>query len=282
MSDNVKKKSDYKAINENRVRLIGRVAKAPEKKGRYTRVPMLIPSRRGDGDTQWVPIHVDVIDAAAQKKVAGLTHGDYFKCSCFLVPMDVKDDEGNAKSMLMLQLDDYEPVGSFSGEMDELSPDDDGMCANEVLLVGRYILPKWQKDKGLTGPELRGEDKKKFTFVKIVYNNPRLSAEERESDKGLWVEVPLFGMQAEIACEKLAHMDQVLVYGELTKREANFLVKGRKPKETRISVKPYGFQIGPSGFGGGSGQGGGRGKEPSGPDTSVYDGDGAVEEDMDF
>lgn len=274
MSDNngnEKKRSI--GLYENKVHIVGRVSSKPKipKHRKFTRVPLLIPSRRANGDTQWIPVDVDVVSDKYREAAAKVKPGDYFRCSAIICSRKVVDDDGSNKQLTVLQLDEYDAVGVVDGGVnaDSFSPKgDDGMCVNDVMLLGRYVQRKGDADKGGKGPELREKGKTKYAFVNLVYNDPR----NKDAD-GIWLDVSVFGPQAEIACQHMGHMDQVFVRGELGTRDTSYLVKGETKKELRVAAKPYGFQF----VSLARRDDGGGGSAPKGPDTSVYE-----DEDQEF
>lgn len=267
--DNDNKKKTKRAININRVRLIGRAHKAPEKKkdGKYIRVHMLIPGYRKDNKMQWLPVSLDIF-GDDRSRASEITHGDYVHATAFLVPKKVNDDNGDVKKLIMLQHNAYEGLGIVSGEMEGMDPPDDGLCLNEVVIAGRFIQRKSEREAGNMNPVVRGDDRK-MCFLNVVYNDPR--KKDDEEDSAIWLDVGLFGPQAEIAGQYTRHNDQVFVLGELSKREAGFTVGGRAPAEIKISSKPYGFQFCSLGSGG-------QRQEPKGADPEAY-GDGELEDD---
>ena len=272
------KKKSVISLNENRVRIIGRVQKKAKEhpSGEFVRVNILLPhGRRGD-DTKWIPIVVDVPGDKFKSRVMEAAPGDYLRASCFLIPKKVDDDEGYKKEVLMLQVDTWDQVGVTKGHVSEsemegdvlMAPVDNGICMNEVTILGRHIIPKKRREEGL---KLFGKEELKFAFPKIVYNNPM----EKDSDaSSTWFDIGVFGRQAEIAVEYMKHMDQVYVRGEIQKRPADFSVKGVTPDVIKVSASPFGFQfVSTRGKGGDS-------TEPKGPNKDLYkDGGDAFDDD---
>ncbi len=249
------------SLNENRAFIIGRVRDTPKSAaGKYTMVPLLIPSYKKDGKMQWVPVTVDCF-GDSQSLAAKAKAGDYFRANAFVVNREVTDDQGDKKKLNRLQVDG-DGVGLVSATLDDIdNPPDDGMCRNEIMVLGRFIVSKKKRDEGQTGPRVGGTDRKNC-FLTLAYNDPR----KKDGDP-IWFDVGVFGPQAEFLGANLKHFDQVYVNGELGVREADFLVKGKAPKRLTITARPFGVQFVTTG---------GRNSaaaEPKGPDAAAYGAD---------
>jgi single-stranded DNA-binding protein len=263
------KKKKGRRYGENRAFIIGHVVEEPKTvPGKFVTVPVMIPSYVKDGKRQWVRVAVDVF-GDDMAKAAKAKVGELFRATCHLIPRKVKDDNGDTRTLMRLQAnrDDGIGISSLSTPVtDAKNPPDLGICRNEVVFLGTYIGDKDRR--GDEGPKVRGDDGKKMTFVRLVYNDPKKVDEEDNGE--IWIDVALFGKTAENAGEHLRHMSVVYVSGEIGVREAKFTVNGKTPNDLRISPRPYGFQY----FKPGAGTSERKEATTSGPDASAYDDDG--------
>lgn len=262
---NSDKKKKGRRYGENRVFIIGHVVEEPKTvPNKFVTVPVMIPGYVKDGKRQWMRVAVDVFgDDMAKASKAKI--GELFRATCHLIPRKVKDDNGETKTIMRLQANKDDGIGITSLSVaieDAKNPPDLGICRNDVVFLGTYIADKDRRG-GEDGPKLRGDDGKKMTFIRLVYNDPKKADEEDNGE--IWIDVALFGKSAENAGEHLRHMSVVYVNGEIGVREAKFTVSGRTPSDLRISPRPYGFQYFKPGFAGEK-----KEETSTGPDASAY------------
>lgn len=270
MTENTEtKKKKGRRYGENRAFIIGHVVEEPKTvPGKFVTVPVMIPSYVKDGKRQWIRVAVDVF-GDDMAKAAKAKVGELFRATCHLIPRKVKDDNGETKTIMRLQANKDDGVGitALAVKVDDAkNPPDLGVCRNEIVFLGTYIGDKDRRGK--EGPKIRGEEGKKMTFVRLVYNDPKKA--EGEDNGEIWIDVALFGKTAEIAGEHLRHMSVVYVAGELGVREAKFTVNGKTPSDLRISPRPFGFQFFKPGAGGER-----REATSTGPDAAAYGDDEA-------
>lgn len=238
-----KKKRDI-AAHVNQVELIGRIA-APVKESannQFSRVVVIIPG--WDKGRKWIKYPITVVgDKRADVKKA--TYGDFLRCTCFLTEQDIKDDEGNIQKYRTLQMDSYREVGLMSGDMPtDSEPDFDGLCYSRVLLAGRNFIRKNKIEAGQLTPEVRQGNNGSYCYITMRYEDPFQAPPEGDDFyKSMFIDFSINGKIAELAGEWCKNRAQVIVRGELMRRECDYLVKGQKPKEVRVSVMPNGFSF---------------------------------------
>jgi hypothetical protein len=243
MTEETKAKRDF-AMHVNRVDLIGRVyaevRKSPD--GKVVRVPVVVPVWGRDG-TQWITLALDVPEGKQMAKAAEATIGDFFTCVARFVDRQIRDDEGNLKTLSQLQVNDFHDVNIMPAEAAEnpLNPQFFGICRAQAVIAGRNFL---RKDAGNL-PELREGANGKYCWVNVSYEDPR---QEPPTDskyfKSMFMDFALNGQTAEIASQYCRKRAQILAFCELTKKEANFTAKGGKsPVEVRLRMPPGGFHF---------------------------------------
>lgn len=261
MPEERKPRKDY-AIHVNQVDLMGRVCKKPVDKGadKFVRVPLVVPVW-GRDERQWIPFPIDVVGDAREIALKA-TAGDFFRCTCFIAKRDVVDDNGNKKTILLLQLDPYREVGLMPGEADKepfLKPHDYGLCYSRVLLAGRHFINKKQLEQGKDTPILREGKNGEYCFVKMKYEDPFQQVPEGEWPDSIFLDFALNGAVAKMASENCRRHAQLVIRGEITRDVCDFTVKGKEIKEVKIRLIPGGFQF--VNFGSGNQQS----RQPSSP-----------------
>jgi hypothetical protein len=275
MAEESKPRKDY-AIHTNQVDIMGRVAKPASNKGddKFVRVSLVVPVWGRDA-RQWVPFPIDVVGDKREIALKA-TAGDFFRCTCFIVKREVQDDNGDKKTMLMLQLDPYREVGLMPADADKtpfLLPHDYGLCYSRVLLAGRHFINKKQLAEGKDTPILRDGKGGKYCFVKMKYEDPFQQVPEGEWPDSVFMDFALNGAVAEMVSEKCKRHAQLVIRGEITRDECDFQVKGKTPKQIKIRVMPGGFQF--VNFGGG-----GETRTPASPEKyDVTDTEGIHDDD---
>lgn len=246
MSENTGPKRDP-AININQVDMCGRVAKEPSTKNpKFVRVPIVAPVWDRDGH-QWVPFSIDVV-GDKMEKAAKATPGDFFRFTARLVDRPIEDDGGDIKTVKSLQIDPYREVGLMPGEANEvpfLNPEYFGICYSRVLLAGRNFLRKKELAERKT-PKLYDKGNGPFTFVKVRFEDPYQpppSGDEKYY-KNMFFDVAVNGDPAKVVAEWCRNRAQVVIRGELIRKECNFTANGGKtPKEPAIRLIPSGLSF---------------------------------------
>lgn len=273
------------AININRIDLLGRVAKEPiTKNPKFVRVPMVVPVWDRDGH-QWVPFSIDVV-GDKMEKVAKATPGDFFRCVARLVDRPIEDDGGDIKTVKTLQIDPYHDVGLMPGEANEvpfISPEYYGICYSRVLVAGRNFLRKKELEERKT-PKLYDKGNGPFAFVKVRFEDPFQpppSGDEKYF-QSMFFDVAVNGDRAKVVAEHCRSRAQIVLVGELVRKECNFTANGGKtPKEPSIRLIPGGLHFNNLDFSGGGGT-----KEPAPvqqhDDPKDTDGVPGLDEDIPF
>jgi hypothetical protein len=237
------------AIHMNQVHLLGRVAKAPKtKKDEKVAVQIVVPAWKKGGGRQWIPFSIDVV-GEARGKAKELKIGDYFGCTARFAERKIKDDNDDPKNLLVLQMDPFRDSTFRSAEVPEdyeaLNPPIEDVCFTRVLLAGRHFINKKQREEGdkLNTPVLREGNNGKYCYVKLTYQDPFQEVPEGEWPKDIFFDFSLSGATAERVAEHCRYRAQLLVVGELGKKEADFTIGGKTPKEPKVSVLPGGFSF---------------------------------------
>jgi len=242
-----KKKRDF-AINMTQIKVLGRVIKQPkEKKNGNVTVSFVVPSWVKGKGMQFVPFTVDVV-GDSRDRAKSLETGDYFGCTCRFVERQVTDDNGDNKTLLTMQMDEVRPAVFRRAEVgegyDPLNPEMDDVCQTSVLLAGRCFIRKKQLEEGQSTPIVREGKNGKYCYVTLRYEDP---FQEIPSDgswpKSIFIDLSLSGKTAEIVGESCRNRAQLVVIGELAKKEADFTVKGKTPKMPVVHVIPGGFKF---------------------------------------
>lgn len=250
MSDNDNsgtKPRDF-AMNINEVQVLGRVSREPKTKGDKIAVPIVVPTWKKGGGRQWVPFTIDVV-GDARGRAKELVPGDYFQCTArFVQRKGLEDDNGDKKSILVLQMDPYRDVtfrpGAVGDDYDAMNPPLDDVCFTRVILAGRNFIRKKQIDDGKGNtPILREGNTGKYCFVTMTYEDPYQQVPEGQWPESIYIDLSLSGKTAEIVSEHCRARAQVHVIGELSKREAGFTINGRTPMEPRVSPLLGGFKF---------------------------------------
>lgn len=281
MAEESKPRKDH-AIHTNQVDIMGRVCKQPVKRDgkKFVRVPLVVPVWGRDA-RQWVPFPIDVT-GEKREEVLKATAGDFFRCTCFIVKREMQDDNGDKKTILLLQLDPFREIGIMPAEADKtpfLNPHDYGLCYSRVLLAGRHFVNKKQIDGGKGDkPILREGKNGEYCFVKMKYEDPFQQVPEGEWPESVFIDFSLNGAVAKMASENCQRHAQLVIRGEIVRDECDFQVKGKTPKQIKIRVMPGGFQF--VNFGGG-----GRQRQPASPegyDVNDTEGIPGVDDDDDI
>lgn len=279
-----KPRKDF-AIHINQVEILGRVCKEPKKKGsgdnERVAVPIILPTYKKGGGKQWIPFTIDVVGEHRSKAIEAKV-GDYMHCVCKIADRSIKDDNGDSKTFKTLQIDTYRDVTFMSPDKppaDPMDPPHD-VCFSRVLIAGRHFIRKKQLEEGNDTPILREGNNSKYAYVNLRYEDPYQEVPEGEWPKSVFLDFAVNGKDAERANKACRNKAQLFVIGELAKKELDFTVQGKNPKEPRINLVPGGFF-----FMNLDRQGGGEGKKPeaakeySEDDTDGIDG---VDDDLQF
>ena len=240
-----KAKRDY-AIHINQVELLGRVVREPiTKDPKFVRVPIVVPTW-GRDEPVWVPFSIDVV-AAHRDKCSKATIGDFFRCTCFIAEREIRDDNDDKKYVKVLQIDPYREVGLMPADAPEnpFKPPYYGICYSRVLVAGRNFIRKKQMDGGDGDtPILREGTKGVYCYANIIYQDPfQPQPPDGEYFKDLFLDVAINGDAAKIVSEHCHNRAQIIVRGELVKKECDFQIGGRTPKEPQIRLVPGGFNF---------------------------------------
>lgn len=243
--NNSKAKRDF-AININEVHMLGRVAGDPKDRGDKVGVPIVVPAYKSGGGKQWVPYTIDVV-GDDKGVVKGAKPGDYVELTARFASRPITDDEGNKKSVLVLQHNPYRPLtvrpGNVGDGYDPLNPPADDVCFTRVTLAGRnFIRSKQMKDGKGDTPVLRGDPGKEYCYITLRYEDPFQPIPDEGYLESLFLDFSVNGEVAKRANQFCRNRAQVVMIGELlSKKEAGFTVRGKTPKEPKISVSPGGF-----------------------------------------
>jgi len=268
MSDE-KKKRDW-AIHINQVKILGRVCQEPVDKGAYWRVHVVLPSWARDGH-QWIKYYIDFVGLEEDQlsQIRGLKTGNFLSATVFIVDRKIKTDGGDERSVKVLQADPYRPIGvlpaKFRDNEDPLNPTYHGICGSQVLLAGRHSIFKKDGEERRETPEVRDGKNSKFCLVNLRYTDPFQEIPENEK-YGVSQFFRFFanGKMAEVLGGFCKHNAQLLVRGELSKEECNFVVKGNVPRTVTIRPVPNGINF--LNFGQGT-----VSKSPVSPRSDIYD-----------
>jgi hypothetical protein len=274
VSEEARKPHRDNGIHINQVNILGRIYAPPQDKGKFVKVSVVVPAWKQGGGRQWVPMNIDVVGDEPMATAKQSKASDLFLCTCFLVDREVETVGGEKRTLKILQLDPYREVGlmAMPAVPNPEDPPMDGLCYSRVLLAGRHFINKNQLKEGQETPVLRDGTNSKYCYVKMTYQDPFQQLVEDQWPKDIFFEFSLNGPVAEIAAAHCRHRAQLVVRGELNKKEADFEVMNKqtgaptKPREIKISLVPGGFSFMNTGGGGAGAQ-----KTPSSPQTLVDD-----------
>lgn len=277
MADDKKPRRDF-AIHMNEIHILGRVSEPPKRrKDKKVGVPILVPAYKKGGGRQWVPYTIDVTGEDAGRAIEARV-GDYFEVTCQFAQRAINDDNGERKTVVVLQHHAYRPLGIRPGNVgedyDPMNPPLEDVCFTRVVLAGRNFIRKKQLEEGKETPILRGDEGKEFCFVNLKYEDPFAPLPTEGYPESIFLDFALSGNDAKHANEHCRNRAQIMIVGELGgKKEANFTVRGKTPKEPKISVLAGGFRF--------NNLTGGGGKRPEPKAAEGYDADDTEGLDLD-
>lgn len=246
MTEDRTPKRDF-AIHVNQVELLGRVTSPAKEQGEFARIPIVVPTW-GRDETQWIPFILDIV-GDHRAKVMKATVGDFLRCSAKLVDRPVVDDNNEGKTVKVLQVDTFREVGVMPAEAPE-NPDNPphyGICYSRILLAGRNFIRKKQMEEGKGNtPILREGRNNVYCFVNMRYEDPFQPPPQGDEKyfKSMFIDFAVNGEPAKIVSQYCRNRAQIIVRGELVKRELDFTMSGGKtPKEPRVRLLPGGLSF---------------------------------------